>query len=87
MPFAAAALVWALPRLAAACAVCFEASDENREAFTITTVFLTFLPLLMVGGVVSWLWRETVRRELSPPREAVQIEEPETPQIPEPSPS
>jgi hypothetical protein len=81
------ALVWALPGLADACAVCFEASDENREAFTITTVFMTTLPLLMIGGVVSWFWRETVRRELSPPLEAAAVEEPKAPQIPEPSPS
>jgi hypothetical protein len=48
---------------------------------------MTTLPLLMIGGVVSWFWRETVRRELSPPLEAAAVEEPKAPQIPEPSPS
>lgn len=63
LPLVLVALVWAVPQLADACAVCFDASDENRVAFTLTTAFMTFLPLLMIGGVVSWFWRETVRHE------------------------
>ena len=49
------------PQLADACAVCFSASDENREAFTVTTVFLTVLPLVMVGSTVGWLLRQLRR--------------------------
>lgn len=49
------------PQLADACAVCFSASDENREAFTATTVFLTVLPLVMVGSTVGWLLRQLRR--------------------------
>lgn len=47
-----------VPRLAAACAVCFSGrSDEARVAFLATTVLLTGLPLLMIGSVVWWLIR------------------------------
>ena len=47
-------------RATLACAVCFTATEENRIAFIATTVFLTFLPLLIIGGVIWWL-REKVR--------------------------
>ena len=45
----------ALPDAAHACPVCFDSSDENRQAFFATTVFLTLLPLGMVGGAGLWL--------------------------------
>jgi hypothetical protein len=54
-------IVWA-PRIGWACSVCSAGRDEaNRVAFIATTAFLTFLPLLMIGGVVWWL-RKRVRR-------------------------
>ena len=54
--FVATAAVLASPALALACPVCFQAKDEaSRIAFLATTVFLTALPLLMIGGVVMWL--------------------------------
>ena len=57
----ALAILWS-PRIAFACSVCTAGRDEaNRVAFIATTVFLTFLPLLMIGGVVWWLIRR-VRR-------------------------
>lgn len=53
---AATAGVLASPALALACPVCFAAKDEaSRIAFLATTVFLTALPLLLIGGVVMWL--------------------------------
>lgn len=58
--------VFALPDVAHACPVCFDSSDENRQAFLVTTAFLTLLPLGMVGGVGLWLKkrvRETGRGE------------------------
>ena len=61
--------VAALPDAAHACAVCFDASDENRQAFLLTTAFLTLLPLGMVGGAGLWLRRRVRERdeaELSP---------------------
>ena len=55
----------ALPRLAEACAGCIaRGDDESRAAFVGTTVLLTFLPLIVVGGAVWWLLRRA--RELDP---------------------
>lgn len=48
------------PAVAHACPVCFDPNEENRWAFIFTTVLLSTLPLLMVGGVVLWI-RDTVR--------------------------
>jgi hypothetical protein len=45
------------PALAHACAVCFEANDKNRAAFFATTIFLSLLPLGMIGGSYMWLRR------------------------------
>ncbi len=51
------------PEASDACAVCFSGRDENRLAFTTTTVFLTALPLVMIGSVVGWLrWLAAERR-------------------------
>ena len=44
------ALVALLPEAAWACPVCFDSSDENRQAFLATTIFLSLLPLGMVAG-------------------------------------
>jgi len=47
-----------VPKLAAACAVCFTGrSDETRIAFLVTTGLLTALPILIVGSLVWWLCR------------------------------
>jgi hypothetical protein len=52
------AVVWAAD-LAYACPSCASPLEENRQAFVDTTVFLTVLPLMMVGGFVWWLRRQT----------------------------
>jgi hypothetical protein len=49
------------PRLAEACSVCVDPEAENRTAFIITTVLLSVLPLLLVGGMVAWLWRRAAQ--------------------------
>ena len=49
------------PRLSQACAVCFSGSDEYRLAFSVTTVFLTALPLVMIGSFVFWLRQRVLR--------------------------
>jgi hypothetical protein len=43
------------PEAAVACPVCFSGREENRLAFILTTVFLTALPLLIIGSAVLWL--------------------------------
>jgi hypothetical protein len=49
-------IVLGSPQISWACAVCSAGrEDENRLAFILTTIFLTALPLSLVGGVVWWL--------------------------------
>jgi len=63
---AALLLLW-WPGVASACAVCFSGrSDETRTAFLVSTVFLTFLPLILLGGVVWWLRRRHQELEAAP---------------------
>ena len=64
-----------VPELADACAVCFSASEESRGAFVITTIFLSVLPVALIGGFVWWL-RARIReleaeRAETQPRRAV----------------
>ena len=50
-------LLVALPDAVFACPVCFDARDENRQAFLATTAFLSLLPIGLVGGAGLWLRR------------------------------
>jgi len=53
-----------VPGIAQACAVCFSGrSDETRVAFIATTAFLTFLPILLIVGVVWWFRRRVLAME------------------------
>jgi len=61
-------LIWA-PKMVLACSVCSVGrEDENRIAFLVTTVFLSLLPLVMIGTAVWWFWRRTrqLEREETP---------------------
>lgn len=55
-------LLAVLPDVASACPVCFDARDENRQAFLATTVFLSLFPLGMVATVGLWVRKRS--REL-----------------------
>ena len=46
-----------LPTAAAACPVCGFGEDESRGAYLGTTVFLSVLPLALIGGFVLFLRR------------------------------
>ena len=48
-------LLAVLPDVAHACPVCFDPREENRVAFLATTIFMSLVPLGMVGGVGMWL--------------------------------
>ncbi len=51
-------LVLAAPSVGQACAVCAGGAEEEvRSAFIATTGFLTFAPLLMIGGAIFWFRR------------------------------
>lgn len=51
--------------LARACSACSSPLEENRQAFVDTTIFLTLVPLFMIGGFIWWLRRKA--RQLEPP--------------------
>ncbi len=54
----AAFLLAGAPRAAEACSVCMSGrDDETRAAFLGTTVLLSILPLLLIGGIAWWVWR------------------------------
>lgn len=59
----AVSLVVFSPRLAEACTVCIGGESENRTEFIIATAFMTFLPLLLVGGLIYGLRRRIQRLE------------------------
>jgi hypothetical protein len=54
---AVVAAAWAAD-LAYACPSCTSPLEENRQAFVDTTVFLTVVPLMMMGGFLWWLRRK-----------------------------
>jgi hypothetical protein len=58
-------LALAAPEAARACSVCGAGrDDETRVAFLVTTLFLSVLPLAMVGGLLAWVrWRLRRRSE------------------------
>jgi hypothetical protein len=37
------------------CPVCFDVRDGPRVAFFVTTIFLSLLPLAMLGGLWWWI--------------------------------
>ena len=51
------AVTWAAD-LAYACPSCASPLEENRQAFVDTTVFMTVVPLMMIGGFIWWLRRK-----------------------------
>lgn len=50
-------LAASLPANVYACSVCFDATDQSRGAFLATTIFLSLLPLGMIGGVAYYVFR------------------------------
>jgi hypothetical protein len=56
----------AVPGLAAACPVCFDAQEEARVAYLATTAFLSALPLALAGGAALWLRGRLRDRDRAP---------------------
>lgn len=56
-------LALASPQVAWACTVC-GAADDNRNTFLASTVFLSLLPLTMIGGGLWALWYASNHPEL-----------------------
>ncbi len=61
-----AALARLLPASARACSVCYDPTEENRQAFLGSTAILTLLPLALIGGGGWWLWRRIEAAEGEP---------------------
>jgi hypothetical protein len=56
--------------VAHACPVCFSAKDEaQRQAFFDTTIFLTLLPLALIGGFIYWVARRVRHLEAAAQRD------------------
>jgi hypothetical protein len=51
---------------AAACPSCASPLEENRQAFVDTTIFLTIVPLMMIGGLIWWIRRKTRELDQAP---------------------
>lgn len=59
-----AASVLVTPQLARACAVCMSGREDDVQfAFILTTVFMSVLPLAVIGGAVWWLRRRLQEME------------------------
>ncbi|MBK1878557.1 hypothetical protein [Pelagicoccus mobilis] len=41
-----------------ACSVCVVGKEEARTAYYATTAILSFLPLIMIGGVVYYIFKK-----------------------------
>jgi len=50
--------IFHLPGTAYSCAVCFSGSEESLQAYYLTTVFLTLLPVLMLASIGYWIYRK-----------------------------
>ncbi len=70
LPAVAVLIVWS-PEISQACSVCSAGrEDENRLAFILTTAFLSFLPLSIIGGFVWYLRRRSLELGLAAERSA-----------------
>ena len=39
-----------------ACPVCSDPNDPNQTAYLVSTIFMSLLPLAVIGGGAWWLW-------------------------------
>ena len=60
---ALAAVLVALPRIAVACPVCMAADARRMNAYVVTTVFLSLVPLGVIGGIGWLVWKRSGLRD------------------------
>ena len=65
LALAAFSVSWAAD-LAHACPSCASPLEENRQAFVDTTIFLTLVPLFLIGGLIWWIRRRVREMEQTP---------------------
>lgn len=81
-------LLASLPGVAWACPMCLASRDSATQiAFLLTTVLLSALPVLMIGGGIVWLARRAHAMDLEEREQAAQAlpEEPAAVAQPEPT--
>jgi hypothetical protein len=62
-----AAIVCLLPAAALACPNCFSSTNEGvLRTYYLTAALLTLLPLLMIGGFATWIYRRSKQASLQP---------------------
>lgn len=60
-----ALVLYMVPSVARACSVCTAGRDEeNQAAFLLSTLFMSLLPLIVIGSVVFFLWRRIQKLEV-----------------------
>ena len=60
-------LLWLLTGAAWACAVCGGQDDaDTKQAFIDTTIFLSLLPLGLMGGASLWIYKRSQALEVAP---------------------
>ena len=69
----AVAVVAGIANSALACPSCASPLEENRQAFVDTTIFLTVVPLTLIGGMIWW-----IRRRIRAMEDAPEIPVPES---------
>lgn len=60
--FAVGVLVLAgifVPVVAEACPVCRDPREDNQAAFLSMTIFMSLLPLGLIGGLIGFLWKSS----------------------------
>lgn len=66
------AAVFALATLpaqqAVACAVCFSGRDESRVMYLLTTIFMTLIPIAVLGVGIYWVVKKATAADSAPPR-------------------
>ena len=51
-----------------ACSVCINPGSPNTDAFTWSTIFLSLMPFVAVGGTIFWI-RQALRRQADRPED------------------
>ena len=47
------------PVVAEACPVCRDPREDNQGAFLSMTIFMSLLPLGLIGGLIAFLWKSS----------------------------
>ena len=53
---------------ALACAVCFSGRDESRVMYLLTAIFMTLIPIAVLGAGIYWVVKKATAVDGAPPR-------------------